>query len=714
MIIKNGNTFHLMGRSISYILYINQYGDIAHYYFGSRIADRDYSGYMPRHAKMRHIAPEGEIGLSNIAQEYPAYGHNDLRTPAYTVINSDGNAVSRLKYKSHKIYDGKYAVEGMPSLFEGENHAMTLEITVADEIAGFEAVLYYSVFDEYDVVTRSVKIVNSSEAEIEVTRAMSVNLDLPTGEYETIHFSGSWARERAMKRTLVQEGSTVEMSGASGISGHDVNPFVIVCAPDTDETHGEAYGFSLIYSGDHAAFASKDVFNRLRVQMGINPLNFRWKLAQGESLVAPECVMAYSPCGFEELSHSYHDVYRNNLCKSKWSKLDRPVLINNWEGTYFNFDEEKLLSIAEKAAEAGCELFVLDDGWFGERNDDKRSLGDWYVNTKKLPSGIDGLAEKINSLGMKFGLWFEPEMVNPDSDLYRRRPDWTVHVPNREGAQLRNQLILDLSRDDVCEYVIDSVSKILASANISYVKWDMNRYMTDRPSAGYSHKYTLGFYKVMDAICTAFPDILFEGCASGGGRFDPGVLAYMPQIWTSDNSEAVARLKIQYATSMAYPMSAISAHVTTVPNHQNRRSVSLAMRGAVAMTGSFGYELDITKLSEQEFDEVKEQIKQYKQLRKMLRTGSFYRLQNPFEGEYCAWETVSADGGEAFVMAARSFYTVDTIDRRLKLRGLQSDALYERAETGERFYGSELMNMGVELRYGPHDFSYETVTLKRI
>ncbi len=687
MIIKNGSTFHLMGRNISYIICINEYGDVVHYYYGGKIADRDYSANIPWYVKNRNIAPKDETSLLNAAQEYPAYGYNDLRTPAYTVVNGEGNAVSRLKYKSHKIYDGKYSVDGMPSLYKGENHAMTLEITLEDETAGFAAILYYSVFDEYDIITRSVKIVNTSGAQIEVTRAMSVSLDLPVGEYEMIHFYGHWAKEREMVRTHIQPGSTPQVSGACGISGHGVNPFVIVCAPGTDETHGEAYGFSLIYS---------------------------WKLACGESIMTPECVMAYSPCGFETLSHSYHDVYRRNLCKSKWSGLDRPVLINNWEGTYFDFSEEKLLAIAKKAAEAGCELFVLDDGWFGKRDDDTSSLGDWYVNKNKLPNGISGLAEKINAMGLKFGLWFEPEMVSPDSDLYRAHPDWAIHVPGREGAQMRSQLILDLSRDDVCEYVIKSVSKILSSANISYVKWDMNRYMTDRPSLGYSHKYTLGFYRIMDAICTAFPEVLFEGCAAGGGRFDPGVLAYMPQIWTSDNSEAVARLKIQYGTSFAYPMSSISAHITAVPNHQSLRSVSLGMRGAVAMTGSFGYELDITKLSEQEFEEVKEQIKQYKELRTLLRTGRFYRLQNPFEGEYCAWETVSEDGSKAFTLAARAFFTVGMIAERLKLRGLLCDAMYERAETGERYYGSELMNRGIELRYEDHDFSYETITLKRV
>ncbi len=711
MIEKTGNTFNLTGKNISYVFYVNKFGDLLHYHFGKKIAVRDYSDYMPWYGGFQKTAPENDDGLTNVEQEYPAYGHSDLRTPAYTVINKDKNAISRLKYKSYKLYEGKYAVEGMPSLFEGDCHSMTLEVTLEDEIAGFEAILYYSVFEEYDIITRCVKFVSVSDP-ISITCAYSQNLDLPAGKYETVHFQGSWGRERGLERMVICPGATVDISNARGGSGHNINPFVMVCEKGADETHGDVYGFSLIYSGDHKTVAACDVFGKLRVQMGINPHNFEWRLERGESFMTPECVMAYSPDGFERLSHTYHDVYRNNLCTSKWSKLDRPILINNWEGTYFDFNEKRLLEIAEKAAAVGCELFVLDDGWFGKRDDDTCSLGDWYVNTKKLACGIDGLAEKINNLGMKFGLWFEPEMVNPDSDLYRKHPDWAIHVPNREGSLGRNQLILDLSRDDVCKYIIESVSKILGSANISYVKWDMNRYMTDRPSLGYSHKYTLGLYRIMEGICSAFPEVLFEGCSAGGGRFDPGILAYMPQIWTSDNSDAVSRLKIQYGTSFAYPLSAISAHVTAVPNHQTGRMTSLGLRGAVATTGSFGYELDLTKLTDEELEGIKEQICYYKKIRKFIRTGTFYRLFNPFESNYSAWETVSKDGENVFATAVCVMTEPQTMAPRLKLRGLVDDAIYDRQEDRKEYYGPELMNVGIDLRY-ERDFTYENITLKR-
>ena len=711
MIIQNGKTFHLCGKDSSYILYINEYGDLLHYYYGTRIADRDYSQYVPFYAV--GVREPGEYGLTKVSQEYPAYGHIDMGLPAYTVVNKDGNAISRLRYKSHIIYDGKYTFCGMPSLYAGDSSVQTLEVTLEDAIAGFSVVLYYSVFDDYNVITRCAKITNISPEPLSITRAMSAHLDLPVGNYDTVHFAGWWGRERDLERTSLQKGQIVEMSSARGGSGHQVNPFVMVSTPDANETAGAVYGFSLIYSGDHATLAAMDVNRRVRVSMGINPLNFSWKLAEKESFMTPECVMAYSGAGFEAISHQYHALYRNHLCKSKWAQRPRPVLLNNWEGTSFHFTEEKLLSMAKSAAAVGCELFVLDDGWFGVRDDDTTSLGDWRVNLNKLPEGLGGLAQKINALGLKFGIWMEPEMVSPDSDLYRAHPDWAIAVPRREGAQGRNQLILDLSRAEVRAYVVASIRSVLLSANIAYVKWDMNRDMTDRPVLGYSHRYILGLYQVLEQVTTEFPEVIFEGCAAGGGRFDPGILAYMPQIWTSDNSDAVSRLQIQYSTSFAYPLSAMSAHVTAVPNHQTQRQTSLGLRGAVAMTGSFGYELDITECSPEELDRIREQIVRWKQYEHVMRKGTFYRLQNPFEGEYCAWQTVSDDGSEVIVMAARRFMKPDLLDPRLKLRGLLPEALYEWLETGQTYYGSELMYMGLELPYSRHDFAFFDITLQR-
>ena len=473
----------------------------------------------------------------------------------------------------------------------------------------------------------------------------------------------------------------------------------------TDETHGEVYGFSLVYSGNHSTVAKIDQFGNLRVQQGINPHQFEWILKPNESFCTPQSIICYSDSGIGAMTREYHDVFRNNLMRSKWVNKKRPILINNWEGTYFDFTEEKLLQMAEKAHKAGIELFVLDDGWFGKRNNDTCSLGDWKVNYDKLPSGIDGLAEKINKIGMKFGLWFEPEMISPDSDLYREHPDWAIHIDEREGVQSRNQMVLDLSRDEVCEYVINAVSDILANANIEYVKWDMNRQLTDMPRLGYNHEYTLGYYKIMSAITEKFPNILFEGCSAGGGRFDAGVLAYMPQIWTSDNSDAIARLKMQYSTSMCYPVYSISSHVTASPNHQCGRVTSLKTRADVAYCGTFGYELDVTKMSDEEFEEIKAQIKFEKRIQDLMCNGDLYRLINPYETNYCSWEVVSKDKKHIFVMACKVLAVAQTKSEKVKLQGLDTNKQYRNIFTGKVYSGDFLMYHGIRANYEMKDFS---------
>ena len=676
MIIKNNNTFHLQGRNISYIMAVDSFGNLIHIHYGRKLHDKDYDKTNTKYVNWAAY-DENNITLENTQQEYPSYGHTDLRNPAYTVKNVDGNSISQLKYKDYTIKENYIPeIEGMPSLFIGNKSAQTLEITLEDKISGVEVVLSYSVFDDYDVILRNTRIHNISDSTIEIDSAYSANLDIAKGNYDLIYFSGGWGREREFCRSEIQQGAKIDISNARGGSGHTLNPFIMVSEHNADEDKGNVYGFSLIYSGNHSSMIECDQYGNIRVQQGINPFMFKWTLEKGESFVTPQCVMCYSENGIGGLSRELNDVYRTNLCRSKWADKDRPILINNWEATYFDFDEDKLLSIAKRAKEAGVELFVLDDGWFGTRNDDFSGLGDWTVNYDKLPSGIDGLAKKINDIGLKFGLWFEPEMVNPDSDLYRAHPDWAISVPNRISSLSRNQLILDLSRDDVCDYIITAVSDVLKSANIEYVKWDMNRPMTDMPYEGYNHKYTLGFYKIMDAITGAFPNILFEGCSGGGGRFDAGVLAYMPQIWTSDNSDAAARLKIQYATSMGYPVSAISAHVTAVPNHQNGRITSLKMRADTAYAGVFGYELDITKMSDTELAEIKKQVETDKKLRTLMRTGDFYRILSPYETNYCSWEMVSKDKKEVFFYSAKIFSVANSHDIRIKLKGLDAEAKY--------------------------------------
>ncbi len=714
MIIKNNNTFHLMGRNVSYIMAVDECGNLLHVHYGKKLADRDYSE-IRKNRSVWAAYDEDDETLEMSAQEYPSYGHLDLKAPAYSVVNGSGNSIAQLKYKGYEIRNGYApALKGMPSLFVGDKSAVTIELTLEDKIAGIRAVLSYTVFDEYDIIARSVEIINMSDTDIEVERAYSACLDMGAGDYDLIHFSGGWAREREYFRTPVTQGTRTDISNERGGSGHVINPFIMLAARNADENEGSVYGLTLVYSGNHSSTVECDQYGSIRVMQGINPFMFGAKLKPGEGFQTPQSVLSYSDKGIGGVSRALHDVFGNNLCRSKWQHKDRPVLINNWEATYFDFTEEKLIQIAKRAKEAGIELFVLDDGWFGKRNDDFSGLGDWYENRAKLPSGISGLAKRINDIGMKFGLWIEPEMVNPDSDLYRAHPDWAISVPGRAPALSRNQLILDLSRDEVCDYIIKSICNILGSANIEYIKWDMNRPMTDMPYKGYNHKYTLGFYKIMDAITSAFPDILFEGCSGGGGRFDAGVLAYMPQIWTSDNSDAAARLKIQYSTSMGYPVSSISAHVTAVPNHQNGRVTSLKTRAETAYMGAFGYELDITQMSDADFETVKAQVARYKELRTLMRAGDFYRLQSPYETNYCGWETVSKDKSEAFVFSCRILSVANSRDRRVMLKGLDASASYIDTACGRIYGGDELMYIGLEPEYAREDFSSFSVLLKKL
>lgn len=715
MIFQNGNTIHLQGRDISYIMLVHESGDLLHFYFGKKLADCDYYVMKEEWAETCGFS-SNEFALDVYPQEYPAYGYTDLRNPAYQVLNQHQNAVSRLRVQDWEILQNTVAeIQGMPALFQGKGKADTLKVKLYDESIQLEVCLYYTLFEEHNIIARSAVIKNKAGQSMQLMSAYSASIDFPAGDYDIIHFAGAWGREREMQRTPLTMGMKAEVENARGGSGHQLNPFVMLASPDADETKGEVYGFSLIYSGNHSTVAKMDQFGGVRVQQGINPHQFRWQLEPGEAFYTPQSVLCYSSGGFGAMSREYHDVYRNNLMRSAWTHKKRPVLLNNWEGTYFDFNEEKLVKMAEKAQAAGMELFVLDDGWFGKRNNDRCSLGDWTVNKEKLPSGIDGLAEKINSLGMKFGLWFEPEMISPDSDLYREHPDWAVHVKERTPVESRSQLVLDLSRDEVCEYIINAVSRILSEANIGYVKWDMNRQITDMPCLGYNHKYTLGYYKIMSEITAAFPEVLFEGCSAGGARFDPGVLAYMPQIWTSDNSDAIARLKIQYSTSMCYPVSAISTHVTASPNHQCGRVTSLKTRADVAYAGTFGYELDITKVSEEEFEEIQQQIIFHRQLQEQLvLEGDLYRLISPYESNYCGWELVSKDLRQVFLFAAKVLAVAQTKNPRVKLQGLDSQKRYKNLETGKIYGGDFLMRRGIKVDYAMGDFATKVFRFEMI
>lgn len=706
MIQKNGKTFHLTGKNTSYIMILNESNDLLHYYYGNKMHAGDYSSKIISEGRGLLCCDSEGVFLEMQAQEYPAYGYTDLRMPAYSVRNKFGNTVSRLRYSGYKIHEGVvHTISGMPSVFAGNKHADTLEITLEDKGAGLAVTLYYTVFDESDVVIRSSKITNSSDDDITVESAYSMCIDYQNFNCDVVYFPGAWTRERDFVRTHITNGVQIDIANARGGSGHAMNPFAMLCDTNATERVGNVYGFSLIYSGNHSTRVQSDQYGCVRITQGINPYEFESRLAPGQSFETPQSVVSFSNCGFGGISRQMHDLYRNNLCKSKYANTDRPILINNWEGTYFDFNHDKLMQIARKAKEAGVELFVLDDGWFGKRDDDKSSLGDWVVNRKKLPGGIDGLAKDINDLGMKFGLWFEPEMTNADSDLYRSHPDWIIQVPNIEPASGRNQFMLDLSKREVCNYIIEAVCNVLGSAKIEYVKWDYNRMMTDMPRKGYNHEYTLGLYYVLDEITGRFPDVLFEGCASGGGRFDPGMLAYSPQIWTSDNSDAIKRLWIQYSTSMCYPLSSISTHVTASPNHQLGRVTPLKTRADVAYAGTFGYELDVTQMTDDEIETLKEQIEFFKKIRGLIREGNFYRLQSPYDGNYCSWMVVSEDKSKFVLFGCRILNQPNFKDKNIVLDGLDSDKVYTDNNCGQTYGGDELMNVGIRPIYDNCDFS---------
>lgn len=704
MIQKIGDMFFLQGKNTSYVIRISEEGYILHDYYGKKISPVAYAEEK-RGWWCFQASGEDGVCMDELRQEYPSFGHTDLRSPA---MSADRDVV--LKYTSHMIIEGKPELEGLPSALGAG--AESLIITAADDRAQISADLCYTVFPDSNAVCRSVKITNLSGSRLVLDRAFSASVEFMDGGYEEMHFAGAWGRERYIVQNSLVQG-VYEIGNARGGSGHQINPFVILKEKGADEEHGECFGFMLVYSGNHMTEIEVDQRGRTRVNMGINPFMFEWELDSGESLTAPECILCYGE-GLGMLSREYHNFIRTRICRGNYSKKERPILINNWEATYMDFNEEKILSIAALAAKLGIELFVLDDGWFGRRDNDRCSLGDWTVNLSKIPSGIGGLAEKINALGLKFGLWFEPEMISPDSDLFRKHPDWAIQTSLRPPAEIRSQLVLDLTRREVRDYVINAVNSVLDSANIEYVKWDMNRYITDMPRKGFNHEYTLGFYSVMDAIVRTHPHILFEGCSGGGGRFDAGVLCYMPQIWTSDNTDPIERVYIQYGTSFGYPPSVMGSHVTESPNQYTRRPVSMKTRGDISMSGNFGYELDITNLGEADINAVKSQTERCRQLRALVEYGDFYRLFNPFESNLGGWMSVDRERKNAFVCIARILFKSNSYYTRLKLKGLDPSAKYCDECSGVEYMGDMLMNRGILIEFPAGDFNTVTMKLTRV
>ena len=706
---KNTKEFHLYNDEISYIFCILRNGQPGQIYYGRKIKDRESFQHLIEYS-MRDMAPctyEGDrtFSMEYLKQEYPSYGHGDMREPAYEILQEDGSRITEFTFEDYVILKGKRKLEGLPAVYtESDEEAETLEIYLRDRVMNTKIILSYTIFENLPVIIRNTRFVHEGESSIVLERAMSLNLDLPDDRYEMVELTGAWARERYVKTAPLHEGIQAIYS-MRGHSSHQFNPFFALKRPETTEDAGEAIGISLVYSGNFLGQTAVDTFGVARAMIGIHPEGFSWTLKKGETFQTPEAVLVYSGEGLGKMSRTFHRLYRKRLARGYWRDRVRPVVINNWEATFMNFTEEKILKFAETARQLGVEMMVLDDGWFGHRDDDTSSLGDWYPDLKKLPQGIRGLAEKIENMGMKFGLWIEPEMVNKDSRLYEEHPDWVIRVPYREACHGRNQFVLDFSKEEVVDYIGDQISGILRNAPVSYIKWDMNRSISEAFSQGRKaeeqgklfHRHILGVYRLYERLTSEFPEVLFESCASGGARFDPGMLYYAPQCWTSDNTDAVERLRIQYGTSFVYPLSSMGCHVSEAPNQQTFRNAPLSTRAETAYFGCFGYEMDLDTLTEEEKEEVKEQIQYYKRIRKLVMDGTFYRLISPFEGDEAAWMVVSEDKRHALAGYYRMRQPANAPLKRLTLKGLDPDVRYQIRETGLEAYGDELMRAGMAI-----------------
>ena len=704
---ENTRTFHLFNASVSYIFTILENGTPGSLYYGARLTDKDdYSELLEM--KRRANAPctyEGNLlfSLEHLKQEYPLYGHGDLRYPACSMRRENGSHIFEFRYISHVIYSGKHGINGLPAIWCSTTDEMeSLEVELEDANSGTRLTLYYTICSDLPVIARHTRITQAGASAVTIERVMSCNVDLIDDAWEMVQLNGAWSRERHVTTMPLRPGiqSVYSMRGHSSAQ---FNPFLALKRKECTETQGECMGFTLLYSGSFLAGVEVDNYHVSRVQIGIHPDCFEWTMQQGESFETPEAVYVYSEDGLNGMSQAFHTLFNRHLVRGKYRMKERPILINNWEATYFDFDEEKIVRIAETAAQAGIELFVLDDGWFGNRNDDHRGLGDWYVNLQKLPHGISGLSQRIHSLGMQFGLWIEPEMVNRDSNLYRTHPEWVMVDPDYVPCHGRNQYVLDFSRKEVVDYIFKCLDQVLDGADVNYIKWDMNRTMSEVYSRSHSslqqgrvmHEYILGVYDLYERLIQKYPDILFESCASGGGRFDAGMLYYAPQAWTSDNSDAVERLKIQYGTSYVYPPSCMGAHVSAVPNHQVFRNTPFNTRANTAFYGAFGYELDLSKLTEDELEQVRQQVTFMKKYRSVFQYGTFYRLSSPFESNETVWMSVSQDQKTAIVGYYRVLNEVNVGYRRIRLKGLNPDEQYRISMDGRWIEGRELMKAGL-------------------
>ena len=720
--------FRLDTSDSSYVIKIYDEGYLLNLYYGKKIPDCNLSGFETRRRNASFSLANPVIGETSFTpdtapMEYGCNGAGDFRISALAVRNADGNSVTDVRYRSHRIYAGKPSIPGMPSTYvNSDDEADTLEIETVDSVTGLTVTLVYTVFKSVPVMTKSVRVENGSERELVVERAFSCCCDFPTMDFDLVSLWGSHACERNIERRPLAHG-VQGVESKRGVSGHSQNPFAAFTRHGSTEESGDTYGFNFVYSGNFSALAECDHNASTRFIMGINPTDFEWKLIPGGTFYAPEVVCVYTDGGLGEMSRVFHRFYNNNLIRGRYKTEKRPLLINSWEAAYFNFDSDKLVGFAEAARELGVEMLVMDDGWFGKRNNDKCSLGDWYVNEDKLEGGLAPLIERINALGMKFGIWYEPEMISPDSDLYRAHPDWAIEIPGRRGSLSRAQLVLDITRQDVREYIKERLYSVLSSANIEYVKWDMNRPVSDAGSISlpaerqgeFSHRYVLALYELQGWLIDTFPHLLLENCSGGGARFDPGMLYFSPQIWCSDNTDAIDRLSIQEGTAIVYPPSCIGAHVSDSPNHITGRSTPFETRGIVAMAGTFGYELDITAISQSDRNMVKSQTERFAIINGLVREGDYYRLASYRENhDHDSWMFCSKDGKTAVLTLVQVVNRTNSFASRIKLQGLDPAAEYEIEGFEETFPGDVLMYGGLSVKVPAGDFRAVQLLIRRV
>lgn len=708
--------FKLDTKNSSYMIgIVDKEGFLGHIYYGKKIKDTKMQ-YLMRIEEPPFVPSVNNRDrlsfLDSFPMEYPVHGTGDFRETCLCIRTQEGYEVASLQYESHRIIQGKEKLSGLPATFGTKEECTTLEIKVSDSLLGISAILTYTVFEELDVITRNVRVINAGKDSIMLTKALTTCLDLEGMNYDVITLHGAWARERQIQRRPVSFGK-YRTSSCRGESSHQDHPFMAIARTDATEDFGEVYGLSFIYSGNFLAEAEGTQFENTRVVMGIEPTNFQYKLDSKEEFQTPEVVMVYSSSGIGGMTRTFHDLYREHLIRGEYKDKKRPILINNWEATYFDFDTAKLLTIAKEASSLGIEMLVMDDGWFGKRNSDNCALGDWYVNERKIRGGIKNLVDEVNKLGMEFGIWFEPEMISPDSHLYRKHPDWAIQVPGREPGLCREQYVLDLSRKEVVDYAYECVRNILKSAHITYVKWDMNRQLSDLGSAmlpadrqgELSHRYVLGLYEMQERLIKEFPYLLLENCSGGGARFDAGMLYYSPQIWCSDDTDAIERLKIQQGTAIVYPLSSMGAHVSDCPNHTVGRVTPFETRGYVALAGTFGYELDVTKIPDEDRNMIKEQVAMYHKYNDLIRRGDYYRIASYAENhEYDCYMVVSKDQREALITYVQVLGKPNVHSRRIRLKGLQEDVNYRVEETGQILTGAAFMNAGIQMKKTEGDF----------